>query len=149
MGGDQISITEGIVSRIGFSQYSHSGINQHLLVQIDAAINPGNSGGPVVQNGQVVGVAFQGHMQAENTGYLIPIPVVQRFMADIEDGVYDGHPVDFMVTDEDTLNNAGTRSYFGLQAGRGVQVGFVAKFSPLGTSRHSTRNRWSLDWCGW
>jgi S1-C subfamily serine protease len=28
-------------------------------IQIDAAINPGNSGGPVLQDGRVVGVAFQ------------------------------------------------------------------------------------------
>ena len=41
--------------------YSHSGVDQHLAIQVDAAINPGNSGGPVLQDGKVVGVAFQGY----------------------------------------------------------------------------------------
>lgn len=89
IGGNRISVTRGVVSRIDFSAYSHSTIDSHLIVQIDAAINPGNSGGPVLQNGKVVGVAFQGLTQADNTGYMIPTPVVKRFLKDIEDGVYD------------------------------------------------------------
>ena len=49
MGGRQISITKGIVSRLERTTYSHSQASQHLVVQTDAAINPGNSGGPVLQ----------------------------------------------------------------------------------------------------
>ncbi len=59
VGGDNISVTEGIISRIEPIIYSHSG-RRLLAVQIDAAINPGNSGGPVLHNDNVVGVAFQG-----------------------------------------------------------------------------------------
>ena len=61
IGGERLSVTQGIVSRIDFESYSHSGADSHLAVQIDAAINPGNSGGPVLQNGKVVGIAFQGY----------------------------------------------------------------------------------------
>lgn len=89
MGGDRISVTRGVVSRIDFIPYSHSRVDSHLVVQIDAAINPGNSGGPVLQDGKVVGVAFQGMTQADNTGYMIPTPVIKRFLKDIEDGTYD------------------------------------------------------------
>lgn len=89
IGGDRISVTRGVVSRIDFSAYAHSSIDAHLIVQIDAAINPGNSGGPVLQDNKVVGVAFQGLTQADNTGFMIPTPVVKRFLKDIEDGVYD------------------------------------------------------------
>src|SRR5262245_62486388 len=60
IGGERMSVTTGIVSRIDFQLYTHSSIDQHLAVQISAQINPGNSGGPVVQNGKVVGVALQG-----------------------------------------------------------------------------------------
>jgi S1-C subfamily serine protease len=70
--------------------YSHSRADSHLVIQTDAAINPGNSGGPVLQDGKVVGVAFQGLMEAENIGYLIPTTVIQHFLTDIEDGTYDG-----------------------------------------------------------
>src|SRR5260370_7399197 len=58
IGGERLSVTQGIVSRIDFESYSHSGADSHLAVQIDAAINPGNSGGPVLQNGKLVGIPF-------------------------------------------------------------------------------------------
>jgi S1-C subfamily serine protease len=91
IGGERLSVTRGVVSRIDFSTYSHSRADSHLIVQIDAAINPGNSGGPVVQEDKVVGVAFQGLRQADNTGYIIPTPVIRRFLKDVEDGTYDSY----------------------------------------------------------
>ena len=90
MGGRQVSVTEGVVSRLETSVYSHSQAAQHLVVQTDAAINPGNSGGPVFQNGQVVGVAFQGLQSGDNIGYMIPTTIIQHFLKDVEDGYYDG-----------------------------------------------------------
>lgn len=92
MGGDRISITEGVVSRVDYSVYSHSGVDHHLVLQVDAAINPGNSGGPVLYKGRVVGLAFQGLAWAENIGYAIPIPVIRHFLDDIADGLYNGYP---------------------------------------------------------
>jgi S1-C subfamily serine protease len=89
MGGDRISVTEGIVSRIESDTYAHSGADSHLVIQTDAAINPGNSGGPVIQNGKVVGVAFQGLQEADNIGYMIPTTVIEHFLKDISDGKYD------------------------------------------------------------
>ena len=89
VGGERISVTRGVVSRIDFNAYSHSRADSHLVVQIDAAINPGNSGGPVLQEGKVVGVAFQGLTKADNTGFMIPTPVINRFLTDIKDGSYD------------------------------------------------------------
>ncbi|MGA2863642.1 MAG: trypsin-like peptidase domain-containing protein [Verrucomicrobiota bacterium] len=91
-GGEQISYTRGVVSRIELEPYSHIG-NRHLLsAQTDAAINPGNSGGPVIQDQRVVGVAFQGIPGLENTGFFIPPPVIEHFLKDIEDQHYDGVP---------------------------------------------------------
>ncbi len=90
VGGQRISVTEGVVSRVQMDTYAHTGADSHLVIQTDAAINPGNSGGPVMQNGKVVGVAFQGLRQAENIGYMIPTTVIRHFLTDIEDGRYDG-----------------------------------------------------------
>ena len=49
IGGERMSVTTGIVSRIDFNLYTHSAIDSHLAIQISAQINPGNSGGPVMQ----------------------------------------------------------------------------------------------------
>jgi len=91
IGGDRLSVTRGVVSRVDFRTYSHSTVDAHLSIQIDAAINPGNSGGPVMQDGYVVGVAFQGYSGdvAQNVGYMIPTPVIKHFLDDIKDGRYD------------------------------------------------------------
>ena len=92
-GGEEISYTRGVVSRIELSPYSHIGNRRLLTVQTDAAINPGNSGGPVVQDDRVVGVAFQGIQSLEGAGFFIPPPVIQRFLKDVEDNRYDGVPL--------------------------------------------------------
>ena len=91
VGGDNISVTEGIISRIEPIRYSHSGRNL-LAVQVDAAINPGNSGGPVLHNDKVVGIAFQGLSQSQSIGYIIPVPVIKHFLKDVEDKKYNGFP---------------------------------------------------------
>ncbi len=91
MGGTtHISVTEGVTSRIQTDIYVHSGADSHLVVQTDAAINPGNSGGCVIQDGKVIGVAFQGLLQADNIGYMIPTTVINHFLEDVNDGKYDG-----------------------------------------------------------
>jgi len=90
LGGRDISITKGVISRIQMDTYIHTRADSHLVIQTDAAINPGNSGGPVMQDGKVVGVAFQGLQVAENIGYMIPTTVIRHFLEDIEDGQYDG-----------------------------------------------------------
>lgn len=132
LGGEQLSVTEGVVSRIGFRRYAHTRWDEHLLVQVDSAINPGNSGGPVVRDGLVVGVAFQSYTKAENTGYIIPPPIVRRFLKDIEDGKYDGHPHLFLETMPGALLNPALRQYHGLTREQGgVKVAFVPDYSIL------------------
>jgi len=93
IGGDQLSITEGVVSRLEVNGYTHSGKNL-LLIQTDAAINPGNSGGPVFQDGRLIGISFQSYSGsgAENIGYIVPITLIERFLGDLKDGRYDGVP---------------------------------------------------------
>jgi S1-C subfamily serine protease len=128
IGGDRISVTQGVVSRIDFRTYSHSVVDQHLSIQIDAAINPGNSGGPVLQGHKVVGVAFQGYSGdvAQNVGYMIPTPVIKHFLQDIKDGRYDRY-MDLSIGFFNTLNPA-MRKALGLpDDDRGVVVTSVQK----------------------
>lgn len=86
VGGDSLSVTSGVVSRVDYITYSHSG-EENLCVQVDAAINSGNSGGPALSNKLVVGVAFQGDPSAENIGYIVPAPLVSRVLEDFLDSV--------------------------------------------------------------
>mmetsp|Transcript_3898 Transcript_3898/g.11656 ORF Transcript_3898/g.11656 Transcript_3898/m.11656 type:complete len:549 (-) Transcript_3898:1965-3611(-) len=84
VGGENISVTTGVVSRIEMQQYSHCS-TQLLGIQIDAAINAGNSGGPTIdENGMLVGIAFQSlsPKNAENIGYIIANSVADHFLAD-------------------------------------------------------------------
>ena len=126
IGGDRLSVTRGIVSRVDFQPYSHSGMDSHLTIQIDAAINPGNSGGPVMQDGKVVGVAFQGYSGdvAQNVGYMIPTPVVRRFLADVKDGTYD-HYMDLALSYFPLFNPTARRALGLPNDNVGVWVGDV------------------------
>ncbi|KAJ8749892.1 hypothetical protein K2173_013807 [Erythroxylum novogranatense] len=96
IGGDTISVTSGVVSRIEILSYIH-GSTELLGLQIDAAINSGNSGGPAFNDkGKCVGIAFQSlkHEDVENIGYVIPTPVIMHFIHDYEkNGAYTGFPV--------------------------------------------------------
>ncbi len=91
VGGERVSITRGIVSRIDLVRYEQS---QRLLLalQIDAAINSGNSGGPVIRGNQLVGIAFQSLEDAEQVGYVIAGEVISHFIADVERGSVSGFP---------------------------------------------------------
>lgn len=91
-GGQEVSSTKGIVSRVEMKLYVHSEGDAHIAVQTDAAINPGNSGGPVIQDGKVVGVAFQGASALQNVAFFIPAPIVRHFLDDLGDQRYDGFP---------------------------------------------------------
>ena len=95
MGGENISVTRGVVSRIDLLDYTSLNPSGKLLVvQIDAAINPGNSGGPVTNASQkCVGVAFAGATRGNSIGYIIPLPVVRMFILNSYDYLSDSKNV--------------------------------------------------------
>ncbi|HQQ63472.1 MAG TPA: trypsin-like peptidase domain-containing protein [Pseudomonadales bacterium] len=116
VGGSQLAITRGIVSRIDYDYYAYSGY-QNLVCQIDAAINPGASGGPAIVNGKLAGLNFQGLARAENVAYIIPVPVIETFLKDIQDGKVDGVPEMAFVMQP--LQNEQLRQRYGLDAASG------------------------------
>jgi S1-C subfamily serine protease len=79
-GGDDLSVTDGIVSRIEFASYNFGAAG--VRVQVDAALNPGNSGGPAIQDGKIAGLVFSKIQEADNIGYLIPPEEIQAFLTD-------------------------------------------------------------------
>ncbi|MCK5813510.1 MAG: trypsin-like peptidase domain-containing protein [Cocleimonas sp.] len=92
IGGDALSITEGVISRIEYQNYAHSSL-AYLAIQVDAAINYGNSGGAAIVENKVVGVVMQFDGAEDNSGgYIIPVSILKRFLNDISDGKSDGIP---------------------------------------------------------
>ncbi|HSH13773.1 MAG TPA: serine protease [Desulfurivibrionaceae bacterium] len=112
-GGDALSSTTGVVSRIEHQVYAHSMLDL-LAVQIDAAINAGSSGGPVLVDDKIIGVAMQYMGNAENIGYMVPVPVINHFLEDLKDHHYDGFPEDGIFCQ--TMDNDGIRKMYGMKA---------------------------------
>lgn len=123
IGGNMLSVTQGVISRIEARSYVHSQ-RDLLAAQLDAAINPGNSGGPVICDGRVVGIAFQSNRSGEGLGYMIPTEIIRHFLVDIEDGQVDGFGV--FGCSVANLENADTRRYLGMGKGEtGVRIAYV------------------------
>jgi hypothetical protein len=126
-GGTELSVTQGIVSRIEYTDYYYQASG--LRIQVDAALNFGNSGGPAVSNGKLVGLVFSLIQNAQNIGYLIPVEEIRLFLADIADGVYDGKPQMFDLVQ--TVENDALRQRLGLPKGvTGVMVSEPYKKDP-------------------
>ena len=72
LGGDNICVTRGVVSRLDAMSYGGEGRGERLLVvQIDAGVNSGTSGGPALdERGRVAGVAFSSY-----AGEALPRPI--------------------------------------------------------------------------
>jgi S1-C subfamily serine protease len=109
-GGTELSVTQGIVSRIEYTDYYYQASG--LRIQVDAALNFGNSGGPAVSDGKLVGLVFSLIQNAQNIGYLIPVEEIQLFLDDVADGVYDGKPQVFDLIQ--TVENDALRRRLGL-----------------------------------
>ncbi len=106
LGGDALSVTKGVVSRIEYTTYGRA--TRGLRIQVDAALNPGNSGGPAVMDGKLVGVVFSGINTAQNIGYLIPVEEVRAFLASVEAGTPHKRPQFYGQTQ--TLENDALRA---------------------------------------
>lgn len=101
IGGETVSVTKGVVSRIDARLYAHprhSGIvggatqdtGKVLIIQIDAAINSGNSGGPAFSDEGVCGVASSS--MGDGIGYIIPSVIAVNYLEEHANGGWRGLP---------------------------------------------------------
>jgi S1-C subfamily serine protease len=128
-GGNSLSITKGIVSRVEFATY-HFPVSG-LRIQIDAAINPGNSGGAAIAGDKMIGITFSRLVGADNIGYIIPCEEIDIFLAGIASGHYEGKPTLF--DEYQTLENPALRTF--LKLGPSVH-GIVVSKPYLDTSSY-------------
>ncbi|CAN8273027.1 unnamed protein product [Cochlearia groenlandica] len=132
IGGDTISVTSGVVSRMEILSYVH-GSTELLGLQVHAAINSGNSGGPAFNDkGKCVGIAFQSlkHEDAENIGYVIPTPVIVHFIQDYEKhDKYTGFPV--IGIEWQKMENPDLRKKMGMESHqKGVRIRRIEPTAP-------------------
>ena len=131
-GGNTLSVTTGIVSRIEHRRYTHSG-ESFLAVQVDAAINPGNSGGPALSEGRIVGVVMQSRSKSQNIGYLVPVPLIRHFLDDVRDGRLDGFAEIGMMTEN--LESPALKAYYGLAPSQTGQLVLYVTFNSEAAGR--------------
>lgn len=82
------TLTTGVVSSIGRSLQSRSGVLRDLI-QTDAAINPGNSGGPLLDSsGNVIGVntAIYGPSGNIGIGFAMPVSRAKALLRFVKGG---------------------------------------------------------------
>ena len=120
VGGQTISTTTGVVSRIEYTSYVWS--NEYLLaIQVDAAINSENSGGAAIdKNGDLVGIAMMRLTNADNISYIVPSVIINTFLEDIKDGKVDGFGEDGLTVNY--IRNDSVKDYFGLHDDKGILI---------------------------
>ena len=120
LGGQTISTTTGIISRIEYARYVWSGVSL-LAIQVDAAINSGNSGGPAIdENGNIVGISMMSLKSADNISYIVPSVVINTFLTDIKDGKVDGFGEDGLYVNY--IRNDSVKEYYGLKDDNGILI---------------------------
>lgn len=128
LGGYNISVTEGVVSRI--ATYEYSSVTKGISLQVDAIINAGNSGGPVLDSaGSVVGVVVakeQEEYGISGVGYVIPMFFIDYLLESIlrkeftyinpkNSPAFSGfNGIVSMPIDIQALHNERIREYFGI-----------------------------------
>ena len=118
VGGEQLSITQGVVSRIEYHGIAYG--SAAVRIQIDAALNPGNSGGPAVSDGKLIGLVFSKYSAGENIGYLLAAEEVKMLLKALEKGPYPGK---LQLREEvATTENEALRAKLGLEKEAGVLI---------------------------
>ncbi|KNC50186.1 peptidase S1 and S6 chymotrypsin/Hap [Thecamonas trahens ATCC 50062] len=92
VGGHELSITDGVVSRIEVQSYTHSS-RRLLAITVDAAMNSGNSGGPAFLRDTILGIAIQGMDDAQNIGEIVPTCIIHHFLRCYFDGLPNVFPI--------------------------------------------------------
>ncbi len=128
--GYQHSVTSGVVSALGRTMRTQTGMLLDHVIQSDVALNPGNSGGPLTDaNGEVIGVNTAIIQGSQGMGLSIAINTAKD-IADqlIKNGKIFRAYLGLMVQEVE-INNRILR-HFGLKNSKGLFVAGIEANSP-------------------
>lgn len=81
------TLTTGVISAIGRSFPSPTGITIRDMIQTDAAINPGNSGGPLIDSrGYLIGMntaIYSESGSSSGVGFAVPVNTIKRVVGQL------------------------------------------------------------------
>jgi S1-C subfamily serine protease len=128
IGGNQLSVTRGEVSRIEYGTYGR-GIGP--VIQVSAPVNPGNSGGPAVVDDKMIGLVVSRVQNAQNIGTIIPNEEIEIFLDNFKRGRHESKPILASQIFVQSLENKALRRKFNVDASvRGVVVTAVPANAP-------------------
>jgi len=90
------TLTTGVISSVGRTIRSTTGILVEDIIQTDASINPGNSGGPLIDSsGRMIGIntaIFSPTGVSVGIGFAIPIDTARRVVDELIEKGYYSYP---------------------------------------------------------
>jgi S1-C subfamily serine protease len=133
--GYQHTVTTGVVSALGRTMRSPSGMIVDNVIQSDAALNPGNSGGPMITtDGEVVGVNTAIITGAQGLSFSVDINTAKEVASQlIKTGSVFKAYLGFML--QEVSVNPKILRYYHLPNEKGLFVTSIEPNSPAGRSQ--------------
>ncbi len=129
--GLQRTLTTGIVSSLGRTIRSETGVLMEDIIQTDAAINPGNSGGPLLNSeGEIIGInsaIISPSGGSVGIGFAIPVNIAKRVIPELIAKGYVTYPY-IGATIQPLLPELA--KYLKLKVDRGAMIAKVEKGGP-------------------
>ncbi len=133
--GYQHTVTTGVVSALGRTLRSQSGMLVDNVIQSDAALNPGNSGGPMITTeGEVVGVNTAIIQGAQGLSFSVDINTAKEVASQlIQNGKMFKAYLGFML--QEVNINQKVKQHYHLPNERGLFVSSIEENSPASRSQ--------------
>ncbi len=133
--GYQHTVTTGVISALGRTMRTQSGMTVDNVIQSDAALNPGNSGGPMITtDGDVIGVNTAIISGAQGLSFSVDINTAKEVASQlIKNGKVFKAYLGFML--QEVTVNPKVRQHYHLPNQKGLFIANIEPNSPASLSQ--------------